>query len=83
LGRNHTLEDVLSHNLRENLMDYITTQMEEDKQQAVRKAICSDLTDSQIEEYTHLVAEAKEERERAATLARKKSSAKQPKKECR
>lgn len=64
LGRDHTLEDVPIHYFRDCLMDYIEAELKEDKQPAARKAICPDLTDAQVKEYTALIAQQREEREK-------------------
>ncbi|KAK0646890.1 hypothetical protein B0T16DRAFT_446778 [Cercophora newfieldiana] len=58
LGRDHTLADVPTNYFRDRLMDYIDEQLEDGiKQRATRKAICFDLTDAEIEQYTRLIAE--------------------------
>jgi hypothetical protein len=69
LGRDHKLEDVPLHYFRDQLMDYIAVHFDEDKRQVVRKAICPDLTDSQIEEYARLIAEDRYERAKPDRLA--------------
>jgi hypothetical protein len=76
LGRDHTLEDVPMHYLRDNLVEYISSQMDadEEKKQAVRKAICPDLVDSQIEKYVRLVEEARDERFRQEAKPKPKRS---------
>ncbi|GAB1311772.1 hypothetical protein MFIFM68171_01982 [Madurella fahalii] len=59
LGRPHTLEDVPVSYFRDKLMDWIAENLEgpEERRHAARKAICLDLTDAEIEEYTRLCAE--------------------------
>ena len=74
LGRDHTLEDVPVCYVRDKLMDWIAENLEgpEERKQAAREAICPDLTDAEIEEYTRLIAEDRkklnEEAERPPTL---------------
>ena len=57
LGRDHTLEDVPRHYLRDRLMDYINTNVPDKRKRAARKAICPDLTDAKIRKYTELIAQ--------------------------
>ncbi|KAI1455153.1 hypothetical protein F4805DRAFT_437023 [Annulohypoxylon moriforme] len=69
LGRNHMLSDVPNHYVRDRLMDYIDTQLQDDAQlqgctqpeveeiqQRARLAVFSDLSPSEIEQYSALVA---------------------------
>lgn len=72
LGRDHKFEDVPSNYVRDMLMDYITTQLPEEKHKAAHKAICCDLTDEQIVEYLDLLAQAKEKRERPQKKAKER-----------
>jgi len=58
LGRDHTLEDVPVHFVRDCLMDQIGRFMisaSEGRKQAWRKALCSDLTDDEIAEYARVI----------------------------
>jgi hypothetical protein len=64
LGRDHKFEDVPSNFVRDMLMDYVSTQLPEEKHRAAHKALCCDLTDDQIVEYLDLLAQAKEKREK-------------------
>jgi len=58
LGRDHKLADVPVNYFRDRLMDWITERLEDGlKQRAIRKAICPDLIDAEIEEYVRLIAE--------------------------
>ncbi|KAK0708702.1 hypothetical protein B0H67DRAFT_648731 [Lasiosphaeris hirsuta] len=73
LGRPHALEDVPVNYFRDKLMDWIAENLKgsEERKQAARKAICLDLADTEIEEYTRLIAEDRkklnEEAERPST----------------
>ncbi|KAI0886911.1 uncharacterized protein GGS22DRAFT_199231 [Annulohypoxylon maeteangense] len=55
LGRNHMLSDVPNHYVRDRLMDYIDTQLEEDKRERARLAVFTDLNPVEIEQYSTLV----------------------------
>lgn len=57
LGRDHTLEDVPHHFLRDCLMDYINRTIAAEHQDDARKAVFPDLTPAEIEEYSTIVAE--------------------------
>ncbi|KAI1412838.1 hypothetical protein F5Y13DRAFT_162735 [Hypoxylon sp. FL1857] len=61
LGRSHMLSDVPNHYVRDRLMDYINTQLEEDQQENARKAVFSDLTPAEIEQYSALIIKKAEE----------------------
>lgn len=60
LGRDHMLSDVPNHFVRDCLMNYINTQLEEDKREDARKAVFSDLTPDEIERYSILIMEKAE-----------------------
>jgi len=83
LGRDHQLNDVPVNYFRDRLIDMIgkTTKASEDIKQAARKAICPDLTDDEIGEYTRLIAEhgknRKEEAERPPTPPTREEMAKE------
>ncbi|KAI0836933.1 hypothetical protein F5Y06DRAFT_272613 [Hypoxylon sp. FL0890] len=61
LGRDHMLSDVPNHYVRDRLMDYINTQLEEDQRENARKAVFSDLTPAEIEQYSALIMKKAEE----------------------
>ncbi|KAI0010917.1 hypothetical protein F4779DRAFT_575966 [Xylariaceae sp. FL0662B] len=69
LGRDHTLEDVPNHYVRDRLMDYIDTQLEEDKRDNARAAVFPDLSPDERSQYSAHIAkqrqddEAQEERD--------------------
>ncbi|KAK4236853.1 hypothetical protein C8A03DRAFT_35236 [Achaetomium macrosporum] len=56
LGRDHTLEDVPTCYLRDRIMDYINDIVPEEKRTAARRAVFSDLTDAEINQYSMLIA---------------------------
>ncbi|KAI2464805.1 hypothetical protein F4781DRAFT_54054 [Annulohypoxylon bovei var. microspora] len=64
LGRDHTLEDVPNHFVRDRLMDYINSQIDEDKREHARKSVFSDLSTSEVLEYASLAARLREEHEK-------------------
>ncbi|KAI1326490.1 hypothetical protein F5Y16DRAFT_374932 [Xylariaceae sp. FL0255] len=69
LGRDHTLEDVPSHFVRDKLMDYALTQLsDKSKQDAAYRALCPDLYGSEIIEYTMLIAKDKVNRDKACGI---------------
>jgi len=58
LGRNHTIIDVPINYFRDRLMDWIAESIKDEDQRSVaRKAICPDLTDTELAEYARLIAE--------------------------
>ncbi|KAI1379244.1 hypothetical protein F4677DRAFT_362519 [Hypoxylon crocopeplum] len=61
LGRDHTLEDVPNHYVRDRVMDYINTQLDEEKRESTRKAVFSDLSAAEILEYASLIEKQREE----------------------
>lgn len=78
LGRDHTLDDVPNHFVRDMVLDYISTQLEEKKRKAALKAVFSDLTAAEIAAYqvelekAKLEREQKEEREREEAVEKKR-----------
>ncbi|KAM7213729.1 hypothetical protein V8F06_010863 [Rhypophila decipiens] len=64
----HTVSDVPRNYFRDRLMDYIAEHLDgqEELKQAARKAICPDLTDGEIEEYTRLIAEDRKQMDEKA-----------------
>lgn len=75
LGRDHTLDDVPNHYVRDCIMDWTTTQMSnEDKQLLVRKTVFPDLNDDEIQQYAAAQRAVKAARESEA--ASPKSSTK-------
>ncbi|KAI0382515.1 hypothetical protein F5Y04DRAFT_47582 [Hypomontagnella monticulosa] len=60
LGRDHMLGDVPNHYVRDRLMDYINTMVDEDKRDDARKAVFFDLTPDEIEQYSALIIEKAE-----------------------
>ncbi|KAH8901666.1 hypothetical protein GQ53DRAFT_835357 [Thozetella sp. PMI_491] len=56
LGRDHEFEDVPNHYVRDRLMDYIDTQLPEDKREAARRAVFPDLSDDDIAGYSAMIA---------------------------
>ncbi|KAI0483275.1 hypothetical protein GGR56DRAFT_234555 [Xylariaceae sp. FL0804] len=61
LGRNHMLADVPNHHVRDRLMDYIDTKLQEDKREIARRAVFADLDDSEIAQYSEHVARLQRE----------------------
>ncbi|XDG05148.1 hypothetical protein ABKA04_004763 [Annulohypoxylon sp. FPYF3050] len=57
LGRDHMLNDVPNHYVRDRLMDYINTQLEEDQRERARLAVFTDLNPAEIEEYSALIVQ--------------------------
>jgi hypothetical protein len=55
LGRDHTLEDVPHNHVRDRVMDYINEMIPPQKQQSVRRAVFTDLSDADIDTYSSLV----------------------------
>ncbi|KAK4213578.1 hypothetical protein QBC37DRAFT_285778, partial [Rhypophila decipiens] len=70
LGDNHrhTVSDVPRNYFRDRLMDYIAEHLDgqEELKQAARKAICPDLTDGEIKEYSRLIAEDRKQMDEKA-----------------
>lgn len=64
LGRDHTLDDVPNHFLRDQAMGYINTQLPEDQRHAARKAVFPDLSEAELEEYVKLIQQQQEQAER-------------------
>ncbi|KAI1101604.1 hypothetical protein F4804DRAFT_315387 [Jackrogersella minutella] len=60
LGRNHMLDDVPNNFVRDRLMDYINTQLAEDERENARKAVFSDLSPAEIEQYSTLIMQINE-----------------------
>ena len=75
LGRDHTIDDVPVNYFRDRLMDYISDQLPKSKQKAARKALCPDLTDDEIDEYSRLVAEERAELERSPSPTTRRDKA--------
>ena len=63
LGRDHTLEDVPTCYVRDRVMDYINDQLPEETRADVRRAVFSDLTEAEINQYSALIAEERIEAE--------------------
>ncbi|OTB02035.1 hypothetical protein M426DRAFT_13877 [Hypoxylon sp. CI-4A] len=64
LGRDHMLSDVPNHFVRDRLVDYIDTQLEEeDQKEAARNAVFSDLSPAEMEQYSVLVAQKIKEKQ--------------------
>ncbi|OTB04739.1 hypothetical protein M426DRAFT_151212 [Hypoxylon sp. CI-4A] len=63
LKRDHTLGNVPNHYVRDRLMDYINTQLEEEKRESARKAVFSDLSNSEVLEYAALIQKQREKEE--------------------
>jgi len=81
LGRDHTLDDVPNHFLRDCLLDYIETVLEEKLRHKVRKAVFPDLTVAQLKEYGDELAQAKADDAEEERQARAAPRRRQPKKE--
>lgn len=63
LGRDHKLQDVPNHFVRDCLMNYIETDLEEKYRKAARKAVFSDLTSSEINEYSSIIRKRIDEKQ--------------------
>ncbi|KAI1085966.1 hypothetical protein F5B19DRAFT_502590 [Rostrohypoxylon terebratum] len=58
LGRDHMLDDVPNHYVRDRLMDYINSQLEgEDQKERARLAVFTDLSPAEIKEYSALIVQ--------------------------
>jgi hypothetical protein len=57
LGRDPRIDDVPNCYFRDCIMDYISTQLPEHTRQSVRSAVFSDLSGSELESYSELIAE--------------------------
>lgn len=66
LGRDHTLSDVPNQFVRDCLMDYIDTMLEEDQRENAKKAVFSDLGADEIDQYSALIKQKRERDEREA-----------------
>ncbi|KAK6952773.1 hypothetical protein Daesc_005067 [Daldinia eschscholtzii] len=55
LGRDHMLADVPNNFVRDRLMDYIVTQLEDDKKERAKKAVFLDLSAAELEQYSALI----------------------------
>ncbi|KAH0340515.1 hypothetical protein KCU81_g6749, partial [Aureobasidium melanogenum] len=64
LGRDHQLTDVPNHFVRDTIMDYINSEVEEDKKKYARTAVFSDLSPSEIAAYSATVSASKDEERR-------------------
>ncbi|KAI1488587.1 hypothetical protein F5X96DRAFT_69656 [Biscogniauxia mediterranea] len=60
LNRDHMLGDVPNHYVRDRLMDYINSQLEESKRKAACAAVFPDLGPSELEQYSALIAKKRE-----------------------
>ncbi|KAI5924520.1 hypothetical protein F4810DRAFT_664019 [Camillea tinctor] len=69
LNRDHMLSDVPNHYVRDRLMAYINGELEESKRDAARAAVFPDLTPSEVEQYSALIAKKREEDELEVTKA--------------
>lgn len=67
LGRDHKLTDVPNHFVRDSIMDYINSEVEEDKKETARTAVFSDLNPSEIAAYSAFVSKSKDEERRKET----------------
>lgn len=61
LGRDHTLSDVPNHYVRDRLMNYILTQLDEDKREASKRAVFSDLSATELQEYSDIILQKQRE----------------------
>jgi hypothetical protein len=65
LGRDHTLTDVPNHFFRDEIMDHINrAEVEEDKKQAARTAVFSDLSSAEIAAYSAFIPTTRDEERR-------------------
>ncbi|XXH01337.1 hypothetical protein Hte_007695 [Hypoxylon texense] len=55
LGRNHMLDDVPNHYVRDRLMNYILTMLDEDRREETKKAVFFDLGAAEIEQYSAII----------------------------
>ncbi|KAI0114627.1 hypothetical protein F4776DRAFT_324309 [Hypoxylon sp. NC0597] len=62
LGRDHTLSDVPNNYVRDCLMNFINTKLDESRQENARRAVFSDLTPTEIEQYSTLIMKVSEDR---------------------
>ncbi|OTA96592.1 hypothetical protein M434DRAFT_105434 [Hypoxylon sp. CO27-5] len=74
LGRDHMLSDVPNNYVRDRLMNFINTELDESRQENARRVVFSDLTPAEIEQYSKLIMEVPEEKrktenERIAQIA--------------
>ncbi|KAI0859989.1 hypothetical protein F4860DRAFT_480596 [Xylaria cubensis] len=61
LGRNHTLEDVPNHYVRDRVLHYIDNELDEEERDAARKAVFPDLDEDELEQYSAAIVEAERE----------------------
>ncbi|KAI1653451.1 hypothetical protein F4813DRAFT_374345 [Daldinia decipiens] len=55
LGRSHMLADVPNQYVRDRLMDYIITELEDDQKECAKKAVFPDLSATELEQYSALI----------------------------
>lgn len=72
LGRDHKLTDVPNHFVRDTIMDYINSEVEEDKKKDARTAVFSDLSPSEMAAYSAFISQSKEEERRKETEEEKR-----------
>ncbi|KAG9833851.1 hypothetical protein KCU98_g11798, partial [Aureobasidium melanogenum] len=60
-------KDVPNHFVRDSIMDYINSEVEEDKKETARTAVFSDLNPSEIAAYSAFVSKSKDEERRKET----------------
>lgn len=63
LGRDHTLEDVPNHYVRDRLVDYVQTNLKTDLRSRVLEAVIDDLSAAEIEQYSTAILRLKEDQE--------------------
>ncbi|KAI1763488.1 hypothetical protein GGR53DRAFT_364603 [Hypoxylon sp. FL1150] len=61
LGRDHRLSDVPNHYVRDTLMNYIVTRLEEDRREKVKTAVFPDLSAAELEEYSDIIMQKQRE----------------------
>ncbi|TRX87883.1 hypothetical protein FHL15_011222 [Xylaria flabelliformis] len=61
LGRNHTLEDVPNHYVRDRVLHYINNELDEEERGAARKAVFPDLDEDELEQYSAAIVEVERE----------------------
>ncbi|KAI0165257.1 hypothetical protein GGR52DRAFT_102133 [Hypoxylon sp. FL1284] len=55
LGRDHMLDDIPNHFVRDQLMNYIMTQLDEDNREEPKKAVFADLSTAELEQYSAII----------------------------
>ncbi|KAI0186024.1 hypothetical protein EV127DRAFT_439915 [Xylaria flabelliformis] len=61
LGRDHTLEDVPNHYVRDRVLHYIDNVLDEEERDAARKAVFPDLNEDELKQYSAAIVALEKE----------------------